>query len=144
MVEIMGGDLYHLWRVSDVHLPRIADVYYDASRGLGGATGADEGGFRDNTPAYPGASVMSSAVGAAWAALRDEMQAMYTETGQTILNAGEALRRAQRAYVEADMARSDALSKILSDPDYHNPNDPASNPPAENAPDHPGEPAQLP
>jgi|GEM_PF-1486385 hypothetical protein len=144
MVEIMGGDLYHLWRVSDVHLPRIADVYYDASRALGGATGVDAGAFRANTPSGPGGSIMTSSTGAAWAALRDEMQRMYQEIGGTILDASAALRRAQQAYVEADMASADALSNYLNDPNMHDPNDPLSNPPVEGADDHPGEPAPLP
>ncbi|MEQ4306029.1 hypothetical protein ABNF97_32360 [Plantactinospora sp. B6F1] len=142
MAEIVGGDLYHLWRVSDVHLPRIADVYYDASRALGGATGDDGGGFRANTPTGPGGTIMSSAGAAAWGALRDEMQRMYTQTGGTILNAADALRRARQAYVDADLASADALSQYLADPANHDPNNPASNPPAEGADDHPGEPYQ--
>lgn len=144
MVQIMGGDLYHLWRVSDVHLPRIADVYYDASRALGGATGDDDGGFRANAPTGPGGTIMTSAVGAAWAEVRDELQRMYQDIGSTVLDASAALRRAQQAYVDADMARSDALSSILNDPSKHNPDDPLSNPPVEGAPDHPGEPAPRP
>jgi len=35
--KIMGGDLYRLWRVSDVHLPRVTDVFYDANRKINGA-----------------------------------------------------------------------------------------------------------
>ncbi|MFC6014657.1 hypothetical protein ACFP2T_00400 [Plantactinospora solaniradicis] len=142
MAEIVGGDLYHLWRVSDVHLPRIADVYYDASRALGGATGDDDGAFRANTPTGPGGTIMSSGGAAAWGDLRDEMQRMYGQIGGTILNAGEAIRRAQRAYVDADMASADALSQYLHDPTNHDPNNPASNPPRQGADDHPGEPYQ--
>lgn len=144
MVEIMGGDLYHLWRVSDVHLPRIADVYYDASRALGGATGDEEGGFRANTSTGPGGSTGASAVGAAWAEVRDELQRMYQDIGGTILDASAAVRRAQQAYVDADMASADALSNVLNDPAQHNLDDPLSNPPAEGDDDYPGEPAPRP
>jgi hypothetical protein len=140
MAEIVGGDLYHLWRVSEVHLPRIADVYYDASRALGGATGDDGGSFRANTPVGPGGSIMSSAGAAAWGALRDEMQRMYAQIGGTCLNAGEGIRRAHQAYVDSDMASADALSQYLKDPANHNPNDPASNPPQPGADDDPGKP----
>lgn len=141
MAEIVGGDLYHLWRVSDVHLPRIADVYYDAGRLIAGAAGDDTGGFRANTPAYPGSTYMSSAGAAAWSALRDELQRMYAQIGGTCLNAAEGIRRAHQAYVDADMASADALSQYLADPANHDPNDPASNPPKEGDDDYPGEPA---
>src|SRR5688572_16510212 len=103
-MAVTGGDLYHLWRVSEVHLPRIADVYYDANRLISGAaSGNDEGGFRVNT-SYPGApsAAMTSSVGAAWAMVRDEMQAMFAQIGQTVLTAGEGVRMATQAFVDAD------------------------------------------
>ncbi len=125
-----------------MHLPRIADVYYDAGRIVSGAKGNDAEGFRASMPAYPGAaSAMSSPVGAAWAELRDELQRMYAQVGETILTAAEGIRTATQAYVDADMASADALSRYLADSTNHNPNDPASNPPAEGADDNPGEPA---
>ena len=152
-LKVTGGSLYHLWRVSDVHLPRIADVYYDANRLVNGGkvtstgysggpstTSNDTDAFRDNTPAYPGASVMSSSVGAAWSSLRDELQTMYAEIGSTILTAADGVRQATKDFVDADMANKDDLQKYLSDPKNHNANDVGSNPPLATADDYPGEP----
>jgi len=143
MVEnVTGGDLYRLWRVSEVHLPRVADVFYDANRLLGGA-GRDSGdSFRDNTAVYPGSSFMTSSVGAAWEGVRGEMQAMMAQLGTTVLDAAEGVRAATQAYLEADdRARAGLLSSYLNDPLNHDPADVASNPPAAGADDHPGTPA---
>ena len=143
--KILGGDLYHLWRVSDVHLPRIADVYYDANRILSGAKASGAGGqdtdaFRESAPAYPGATAMTSPVAAAWAELRDELQRMHAQIGETVLDAADAVRRAIETYVEADLVSADALAVYMADPANHDPADAASNPPAEGADDHPGRP----
>jgi hypothetical protein len=149
MGRIVGGDLYHLWRVSDVHLPRIADVYYDANRTLNGGKSTSTGpfdvtydteAFRESTPAYPGATAMSSPVAAAWADLRDEMQIMYAQIGETVLNAAEGVRRATQAYIDADLINADALTNYMADPANHDPTDPASNPPAPGSAEYPGEP----
>jgi hypothetical protein len=78
--------------------------------------------------------------GAAWAALRDELQRMYGEIGETVLEAGEAIRQARQAYIDADMVCADTLSQYLADPANHDPNNPASNPPVKGADDNPGEP----
>jgi hypothetical protein len=136
--KITGGDLYHLWRVSDVHLPRIADVYYDANRTLSGGIGNDTGGFRANTASGSGA--MSSSSGAAWAELRNELQSMYAQIGTTILTAATGIRQASQAYVDADMVSADELAKYRSDSTNHDPNDPASNPPVPGSDDDPGQP----
>jgi len=141
MAEIVGGDLYRLWRVSDVHLPRIADVYYDAGRLIAGASSGDDDAFRNSTPAYPGASVMTSPVGAAWEQLRNELQRMYAQIGGTVLLGAEGIRDAMQAYVDEDMVNADALDKFLAEPANHDPHDPASNPPAEGSDEEPGEPA---
>jgi hypothetical protein len=141
MAGVTGGDLYHLWRVSEVHLPRVADVYYDANRLVaGGAGGNDEGGFRDNQSVYPGSSAMTSSVGAAWAMVRDEMQAMFAQIGETVLTAADGVRMATQAFIDSDETGSNELAKYLSDPNNHNPNDPASNPPLPGADDSPGAP----
>lgn len=156
--EITGGDLYHLWRVAAVHLPRVADVYYDATRVLGGARttvtpipGApshiapeitnDSDGFRQNKPAYPGAATaMTSSVGTAWAALRDELMNMYAQIGGTVLAGANGVSAAMQAFVDADMVNADALDKYKADPNNHDPNKPESNPPAPGSAEEPGTP----
>lgn len=142
MVEnVTGGDLYRLWRVSEVHLPRVADVFYDANRLLGGAATRTGDSFRDDTPVYPGSSFLTSSVGAAWDDVRAEMQAMTAQIGTTILEAAQGVRAAIAAYLEADGgARATLLSAYMSDPLNHDPADAASNPPAAGADDDPGTP----
>jgi hypothetical protein len=141
--DVTGGDLYHLWRVSEVHLPRVADVFYDANRLLGGVAANTGDAFRDDTPVYPGASFLTSSVGAAWDELRSEMQAMTEQIGSTILEAAEGVRQATQAYLEADVRSRDLLSRYLADPANHDPHDPASNPPAAGADDNPGRPVPV-
>lgn len=141
MASIVGGDLYHLWRVSEVHLPRVADAYYDAGRAIGEARAYDADAFRSDMPSYPGATSASySPVGRAWAQLCDELQRMYAQIGGTCLAAAEGLRRARQAFVDADLANADALSDYLADPTNHDPDDPSSNPPAPGSADDPGTP----
>lgn len=126
--DVTGGELYHLWRVSEVHLPRIADMYYDANRLVAGAAAGSEGGFGLNAPAYPGSSVMISAIGDAWGRLRDELQEMYAQIGGTVLEAAAGVRLGTQAIIAADTDGSDELAKFLNDPALHKPS-PESNPP---------------
>jgi hypothetical protein len=126
--DVTGGELYHLWRVSEVHLPRIADIYYDANRLVAGAATGSEGGFGLNAPAYPGSSVMVSAIGAAWAQLRDELQEMYAQIGGTVLEAAAGVRLGTQAIIAADADGSNELEKFLRDPNQHT-SHPESNPP---------------
>jgi hypothetical protein len=143
VANVTGGDLYHLWRVSEVHLPRVADVFYDANRLLGGAAANTGDSFRANTSVYPGASFMTGSVGAAWDELRGEMQAMTEQIGTTILEAAEGVRQATQAYLESDIRSKDLLSRYLADPASHDPYDPASNPPVAGAEDSPGQPVPV-
>jgi hypothetical protein len=142
--KVTGGDLYHLWRISDVHLPRIADAFYDATRLLSGGTTSggeqDTDAFRDNEEAYPGSAAMSSSVGAAWELVRDEMQCGFAQVGTTILDAATGVRHATDTYLTTDAANADLLKQYLADPRNHDPNDAAANPPAAGADDNPGQP----
>ena len=140
VANVTGGDLYHLWRVSEVHLPRVADVFYDANRLLGGSGRNSGDSFRDNTAVYPGSSYMTSSVGAAWENVRAEMQAMMAQIGTTVMDAAQGVREAREAYIAVDEANRKLLEQYLHDPLNHDPNDAASNPPAAGAEDNPGEP----
>ena len=140
-MKVTGGDLYHLWRVSEVHLPRIADVFYDAYRLVAGAAaGNDEGGFRANAEAYPGSVAMTSTVGLAWAHLRDELQTMFAQIGSTVLAGAQGIRDATKAITDSDAGNADLLAKYIADPINLNKSDGASNPPAPGADDNPGQP----
>jgi hypothetical protein len=139
--DVTGGDLYVLWRVGEVHLPRIADVFYDANRMLGGnTTGSTSRAFRPNEAAYPGSSFLTSSVGAAWEELRVEMQLMMEHLGTTVLDTGRGVMNAAHAFEEADLANANLLNDYLRDPANHNAEDPLANPPAGWATDYPGMP----
>src|SRR5690606_34886199 len=126
MAEIVGGDLYGLWRVSEVHLPRIADVFYDAGRAIGAAQPVRFRGVASSRLDVP---VMPAPAGAAWEELRDELLRLYAQVGDTVLVAAAGLRRAREVFVEADLANADALRNYLATPGMHDPNASASNPP---------------
>lgn len=152
--NVTGGNLYHLWRISDVHLPRVADVFFDATRLISGGAAStsapvggqapvthhDSDGFRANTAAYPGASIMTSSIGAAWADLRDELQFMYAQIGETVIEAAQGVRQATDAFLHADGGNADLLKNYLNDPTSHDLKNPASNPPVADSPDDPGNP----
>ncbi|GAA1625458.1 hypothetical protein [Actinoplanes couchii] len=137
--EVTGGDLFRLWRVSDVLLPRVADVFYDANRLLGGSAGGGDS-FRVNGPAYPGSIVMSSTIGSAWEDLRAEMQAMVEHVGTTVLDSAQGVRTATQAYLDVDEANANLLRDHMADPRNLIPGDVASNPPLPGSDDDPGRP----
>jgi hypothetical protein len=137
--EVTGGDLFHLWRVSEVLLPRVADVFYDANRLLGGSGGGGDS-FRVNAPAYPGSSVMTSGIGTAWEDLRAEMQAMMEHVGTTVLDAGQGVRNATQIYLDADTANANLLRDYLADPNNLDVTDSPSNPPLPGSDEDPGRP----
>lgn len=123
----MGGDLHHLWRVSEVHLPRIADVYYDANRAVAGLTAS---------------GALAGSVADSWDDLRAELQGMFAQVGDAVLAAADGVRLATRVYVDADQASADALAGYLADPANHDPASPESNPPVAGADDDPGLPVR--
>ncbi|WP_430782559.1 hypothetical protein [Actinoplanes sp. G11-F43] len=137
--EVTGGDLFRLWRVAEVHLPRVADVFLDANRLLGGSTGGSDE-FRISGPAYPGSSVMASAVGAAWENMRAELQAMTEQIGVTVLDAAQGVRNATQAYIDIDAANADLLREYLDDPNNLDRASAASNPPLPGSDEDPGTP----
>ncbi|GAA4590245.1 hypothetical protein BJY16_009173 [Actinoplanes octamycinicus] len=137
--EVTGGDLFALWRTSEVNLPRVADVFYDANRLLGGSQGG-AGSFRVNGPAYPGASVMASGIGGAWETLRTELQSMMEQVGTAVLDAAQGVRTATQAYLDVDAANAALLQQYLDDPINHDKTDPASNPPIPGSNEDPGRP----
>ncbi len=137
--EVTGGDLFKLWRVSEVHLPRVADVFLDANRLLGGSTGGSDS-FRVNGQAYPGSALMVSGVGAAWENMRTELQAMMEQIGVTVLDVAQGVRVATQAYIDVDAENANLLRDYLDDPNNLDRTRPASNPPAAGSDEDPGTP----
>lgn len=125
--NITGGDMYHLWRVSDVHLPRVADLFYNTNQSISGAGGSDA--FLADQASGPGGSIMSSATGQAWSELRSVILNVLGYNELSVNAACDGLRQARKDFVDADMVSSDALSKYRNDDTNHDPDDAKSNPP---------------
>lgn len=137
--DVTGGDLFRLWRGSEVLLPRVADVFLDANRLLGGSE-AGGGAFRASAPAYPGSSFMVSAVGDAWERMRAELQSMTGQVGETVLAAAQGVRTATQAFIDVDAGNANLLRDYLDDPDNLDRSAPASNPPVPGSAEDPGRP----
>ncbi|MFV2097369.1 hypothetical protein ACFHW1_18095 [Micromonospora sp. LOL_014] len=125
--DVTGGDLYALWRVSEALLPRVADVYYDANRLVAGA---------DSASGLIFALTM-------WNTLRYELQDMYAEIGDVVLDGATAVRDARLAYEATDAQAASELQALLADP-WRNSTDPAIAPPAPGSEDDPGTPIPAP
>ena len=154
--NVTGGDLYRLWRVSEVNLPRVADVFYDASTALGGATGSSTA-FPARDSVYPGSSFKISALGAAWEDLRFTMQAIMTEMGDVVMDTARGVRVARELFDRVDRESGKTLLEAYMGPAGasvhtagpggrvgHDYSEPASNPPVPGTPDHPLRPDSAP
>lgn len=145
--KVTGGDLFKLWQVANVCLPRTAKTYTDASGGLGGTTGGTDGGTQfSDTEAFQKSDSMSphgepgGRVFASWSALRDEMHLIMGTTAQNLLYAQEALNTAIAQYQEEDDSlAADLTNNYLNNPEKHDKNDPSQNPPTGD--DKPGKPS---
>jgi hypothetical protein len=135
MAEIVGGDLYHLWTVSEVHLPRIASVFY----GAGGIMGLP------STDLYIAASDSGSllppvsGVENAWYAFRAELQSLMIEMGDVVMEAAQGVRHATEIFNQVDAANGRTILDAYMETD-HDPRDVATNPPAPDDPDRPRRP----
>jgi hypothetical protein len=125
MADVTGGDLHRLWRVSEVHLPRVADVFYEAGRVLGGATGNRSAFPADDVG--PGTGFLVSSVGGAWEELRSTMQSLMTHMGGVIDDAARGVRVATEVFDRTDGENAETILEA-----YHRENlgtDPNSLPP---------------
>lgn len=123
--NVFGGELLQLWMVSDVHLPRVAAQFYNANHDVAGVS-ADEG--------------LSSVTSYAWSQLHDELQSMYAQLGDTVMTAAEGVRKATRAYIDADMASQAELDACKDNGIDHSLSDRESNPPVQGDDDYPSKP----
>jgi hypothetical protein len=145
MAEVTGGDLHRLWRVSEVLLPRVADVFYDASRTLGGAAG-NSAAFPADDAAYPGSTFMVSSVGTAWENLRSTMQSIMNHAGDVVMEAAQGVRVATAIFDQVDEENGKSLLDAYHETqaqDYPKP-DPNSRPPVPGSPDYPVRPQPAP
>lgn len=108
MANVTGGDLHRLWRVSEVHLPRIADAFYDASQALGGAAG-DRSAFPADDVGSPGTGFLVSSVGGAWEELRFTMQAVLTHMGDVVVETAQGVRVATEVFNRTDGENAEGI-----------------------------------
>jgi hypothetical protein len=136
MAEVVGGDLYHLWTVSEVHLPRIASVFYGAG-GIMGLPGTDL-----YIPASDSGSLLPpvSAVENAWYAFRSELQSLMIEMGDVVMDAAQGVRHATEVFDHVDAANGRSILDAYMATE-HDAADIPSNPPAPGDPDRPRRPA---
>jgi hypothetical protein len=135
MAEVVGGDLYHLWTVSEVHLPRIASVFY----GAGGIMGLPSTDLY--IPASDSGSLLPpvSAVENAWYAFRSELQSLMIEMGDVVMDAAQGVRHATDVFNRVDTANGKSILDVYMETD-HDAGDIPSNPPAPGDPDRPRRP----
>ncbi|MEU4619314.1 hypothetical protein AB0G04_04935 [Actinoplanes sp. NPDC023801] len=151
--NVTGGDLYRLWRVSEVNLPRVADVFYDAGHLLGGATGGSTA-FPAHDSAYPGASVKVSALGSAWEELRSSMLSIVTHMGDVVMETARGVRVAREMFDRVDTENGKSILESYMGPADgtlapgakrgHDYSEPASNPPTPGTSEQPVRPYQAP
>jgi hypothetical protein len=138
MANVTGGDLHRLWRVSEVHLPRIADAFYDASQTLGGAVG-DRSAFPADDAGSPGTGFLVSSVGGAWEELRFTMQAILTHMGDVVVETARGVRVATEVFNRTDDENAEGILEAYHR--EHGNTDVNSLPPAPWSPEYPVRPS---
>lgn len=142
MTDVTGGDLYSLWKIANVALPRVAAVYTSASSSMGASEGNIQGAFEDGTgqygqPTYGGS--MES-----FQKCYNEFHHILSLTGRNLMDTAEAVNGAIAAYREDDTSAGTELDSILKGEkidgvQLHDPNDVNQNPP-EDMPTDPDKP----
>lgn len=132
MVDVTGGDLYSLWKIANVALPRVAAVYTSSSGSMGGAEGKIEGAFEDGTgrygePTYGGS--MES-----FTKCFNEFHHILAQTGQNLMDTADSVNKAITEFREQDGSAGTELDCILEGGkvdgvQLHDPNDVNQNPP---------------
>ncbi|HZE41452.1 MAG TPA: hypothetical protein VE172_21840 [Stackebrandtia sp.] len=145
MNSVTGGDLYSLWSVANVSLPRVAKVYTDANSAMSGTENSS--GKFEAAPTDHGPS--TSPIYPYFENCRSELQHILAQTATNILDVSSALNLAIKDYEKEDTTAADQFKHIIAgdkvdlhgDGDavqIHDPNDPSSSPPT--GTDKPGKP----
>lgn len=134
MTEVTGGELLTLWKVGQVELPRIAQVYLDAIGGLTAAREAAAAFFRE--PAAAAAEPVAGQAGPAWQRVCDELTETLSLCARNTLAATDAVGRAIGEHTRTDADGTGSLTEAgqelwrrIHDPNEIDPADPDQNPP---------------
>lgn len=134
MTDVTGGDLYSLWKIANVALPRVAAVYSSSSSSMGSSEGQIEGAYQDGTGRYGQPTYGGS---------MESFQKCYNEfhhilalTGRNLMDTIDSVNEAITEFREQDSAAGAQLDSILKGEEIdglqlHDPNDPNQNPPDE-------------
>ncbi|GLZ78125.1 hypothetical protein Afil01_29320 [Actinorhabdospora filicis] len=126
--QVTGGDLFKLWQVANVYLPRAAKVYTDVNAGVAGTSNGEIGAFGRGENAS--GHLDGGRVLAAFGPLRNEFQWIIADTAQYLLDAQTALNKAIAEYGKQDAAAAaDFRNNYLNNPDKRDTSDPSQNPP---------------
>lgn len=134
MANITGGDLYSLWKIANVALPRVAAVYSSASSSMGGSEGSIQGAYvtgegQYGQPTYGGSME-------AFTNCYNEFHHILALTGSNIMDTSAALNKAIEEFRGQDGTASSDFDSIIAGEkvdgvQHHDPNDPNQNPPEE-------------
>ncbi|HIV59269.1 MAG TPA: hypothetical protein H9902_15085 [Candidatus Stackebrandtia faecavium] len=132
MNDVTGGDLYSLWKIANVALPRVANVYGSSSSGLNGNQSDMSGLFAAGEG--PHGSVIQSPIFSSFSQVYSEFQHILALSGRNIQETADAVNRAIEGYSERDTQAGEDLASILKGDEYkgtqmHDPDDPLTNPP---------------
>ncbi|TWJ08088.1 hypothetical protein LX16_4308 [Stackebrandtia albiflava] len=141
MADVTGGDLYSLWKIANVSLPRVASVYTSTSGTMNGGQDGMSDLFLQGEGQY--GQPMYGAAYASFQKTYSEFQHILAQTGQNILDTAAAVNLAIQNFGTADGETGTTLDDLnailegeqIGGTQYHDPNDPTMNPPE----DPPGE-----
>ena len=100
----LAVDLFELWEIGKVYLPRVANDYATAADRLHRTRRLDGQVFR-----LPGTNGQSDA-GPSWERLRDKVQELCRDSSENLIASGEALIRIMNDYAEQDQNNAAKLA----------------------------------
>lgn len=104
--EEIGADLADLKKVGVISLPRIAEVYVEANKKIGGTSSSDDGlisatgphGEAGETSVYP-----------VWMGVRDAFQSILGNTANNVESAGNVVVHIVNSYASNDTAAGNEM-----------------------------------
>jgi hypothetical protein len=132
MVDITGGDLYSLWKIANVALPRVANVYTDAIPSVSSTESAAQSAF-DGAGQGTYGSTMGN-VYPAFCNLRNEFWHVLSGTATNLMDCSSAINKAIEDYKAQDSGAATDFENIMQGKEVdgvqlHDPSDPTQNPP---------------